>query len=45
VVQAKVRDSKEKEQKTKRKTMTTEAYQWKNTLRLFTNGDFFQTFG
>jgi hypothetical protein len=23
--------------------MTAEAYQWKNTLRRFTNGDFFQT--
>ncbi|KEH17627.1 hypothetical protein MTR_0004s0350 [Medicago truncatula] len=24
--------------------MTAKAYQWKNTLRQFTNGDFFQTF-
>jgi hypothetical protein len=36
-VQAKVRDF----QRKNKKCMTAEAYQWKNTLRRFTNVDFF----
>ena len=40
-VQAKVRDFQKEKQK---KSMTTRAYQLRNTLRRFTNGDFFQIF-
>jgi len=39
-IQAKVRDFSKTKEKTK--NMTAEAYQWRNTLRWSTNGDFFQ---